>query len=67
MKLVFCGRDTGHQTPAAVTPLTWSATWSASAGKPMAGSVMGGATLLAGPVSYTVTVVSSRIVNWCEI
>src|SRR5215472_7240459 len=67
VKLASCGRETGHQTPAAVTPLMWSATWSASAGKPMAGLVPGGATLLAGPLSSTVTVVSSRTVNWCEI
>src|SRR5580693_4775178 len=65
--LAFCGRETGHQTPAAVTPLMWPATRSASAGKPMAGLVPGGATLLAGPLSSTVTVVSSSTVNWCEI
>src|SRR5215470_1885390 len=67
VKLVPSGRETGHQTPAAVTPLMWSATVSASAGKPMAGLVPGGATLLAGPLSSTVTVVSSSTVNWCEI
>src|SRR6516164_3265763 len=61
------GRATGHQTPAATTPWMWPATVSASAGNPMAGLVPGGATLLAGPLSSTVTVVSSRIVNWCEI
>src|SRR5262252_5721842 len=61
------GRATGHQTPAATTPWMCPATVSASAGKPMAGLVPGGATLLAGPLSSTVTVVSSRIVNWCEI
>src|ERR1022692_641449 len=33
----------------------------------MAGLVLGGATLLAGPLSSTVTVVSSSTVNWCEI
>src|SRR5215471_10480921 len=33
----------------------------------MAGLVPGGATLLTGPLSSTVTVVSWRIVNWCEI
>ena len=67
VKLAFCGRETGHQTPAAVTPLMWPAIWSASAGKPMAGLVLGGAVLLAGPLSSTVTVVSSRTVNWWEI
>src|SRR5258707_1254399 len=67
VKVVFCGRETGHHTPAAVTPLMRSATWSASAGKPMAGLVLGGAMLLAGPLSSTVTVVSCRTVNWCEI
>src|SRR5580704_71248 len=61
------GRVTGHHTPAAATPSMWSAIASASAGKPMAGLVPGGATLLAGPLSSTVTVVSSRTVNWCEI
>jgi len=45
----------------------WSAIASASAGKPIAGLVPGGATSLAGPLSSTVTVVSSRTVNWCEI
>ncbi len=67
VKLVPSGRETGHQTPAAVTPLMWPAIASASAGKPMAGLVPGGATLLAGPLSSTVTVVSCRTVNWCEI
>src|SRR6516164_8764484 len=67
VKPVPGGRATGHQTPAATTPWMWPATASASAGKPMAGFVPGGATLLAGPLSSTVTVVSSRIVNWCEI
>src|SRR5215470_4724298 len=67
VKLVPSGRKTGHQTPAAATPLMWSATASALAGKPMAGLVPGGATLLAGPLSSTVTVVSSSTVNWCEI
>src|SRR5215469_9863805 len=33
----------------------------------MAGLVPGGATLLTGPLSCTFTVVSWRIVNWCEI
>src|SRR5580692_1925356 len=61
------GRVTGHHTPAAATPSMWSAIASASAGKPMAGLAPGGATLLAGPLSSTVTVVSSRTVNWCEI
>src|SRR5580704_2753347 len=61
------GRVTGHHTPAAVTPSMWSAIASASAGKPTAGLAPGGATLLAGPLSSTVTVVSSRTVNWCEI
>ena len=42
VKFVPCGRETGHQTPAAITPLMWSATASASAGKPMAGLVPGG-------------------------
>src|SRR5580692_5422218 len=67
VKFVPCGRDTGHQTPAAVTPLMWSATASASEGKPIGGLASGGATLLAGPLSSTVTVVSSRTVNWWEI
>src|SRR5215467_2887717 len=67
VKLVPSGRKTGHQTPAAATPLMWSATASASAGKPIAGLVPGGATLLAGPLSSTVTVVSSSTVNSCEI
>src|ERR1700729_3669216 len=66
VKFVPCGRNTGHQTPAAVTPLMWPATASASAGKPIAGLAPGGATLLAGPLSSTVTVVSSRTVNWRE-
>ena len=67
VKSVPCGRDTGHQTPAAVTPSMWSATASASEGKPIGGLASGGATLLAGPLSSTVTVVSSRTVNWREI
>src|SRR5580698_7862259 len=67
VKLVPCGRYTGHQTPAAVTPAMWSATLSASVGKPIGGLASGGATLLAGPLSSTVTVVSSRTVNWWEI
>src|SRR6516164_6349626 len=67
VKPVPGGRATGHQTPAATTPWMWPATVLASAGNPMAGLVPGGATLLAGPLSSTVTVVSSRIVNWCEI
>src|ERR1700728_280070 len=61
------GRVTGNHTPAAVTPSMWWAIASASAGKPMAGLVPGAATLLAGPLSSTVTVVSSRTVNWWEI
>src|ERR1700677_3299562 len=67
VKFVPSGRETGHQTPAATTPLRWRAIASASAGKPMAGLVSGEATSLAGPLSSTVTVVSSRTVNWCEI
>src|SRR5580658_3176408 len=67
VKFVPSGSETGHQTPAAVTPSMWSAIASASAGKPMAGLVPGGATLSAGPLSSTVTVVSWRTVNWCEI
>src|SRR6202022_325347 len=67
VKLVPCRSETGHQTPAATTPWTWSATASALAGKPIVGLVLGGATSLAGPLSSTVTVVSSRTVNWCEI
>jgi len=61
------GSVTGHQTPAATTPLMWSATASAPAGKPIGGLVLGAATLLAGPLSSTVNVVSSRTVNWREI
>ena len=34
LKLVPSGSATGHQTPAAATPLMWSATWSAPAGNP---------------------------------
>src|SRR5580658_1285351 len=67
VKLVPCGRDNGHQTPAALATLMWSATASASEGKPIGGLAPGGATLLAGPLSSTVTVVSSRTVNWREI
>src|SRR5580698_2026743 len=67
VKFVPAGKETGHQTPAATTPLRWRAIASASAGKPMAGLASAGATLLAGPLSSTVTVVSSRTVNWCEI
>src|SRR6516162_4139025 len=67
VKLVPCGSETGHQTPAAVTPLMRRAIASASAGKPMAGLASGGATSLAGPLCCTVTVVSSSTVNWCEI
>jgi hypothetical protein len=63
LKLVPSGSWTGHQTPAAVTPLMWSAIWSASAGKPIAGLVPGAATLLAGPLSATEMVVSSSTVN----
>src|SRR5260370_470248 len=66
VKSVPCGKDTGHHTPAAVTPLIWSATASASEGKPIGGLASGGAALLAGPLSSTVTVVSSRTVNWRE-
>src|SRR5215469_2990988 len=51
LKLVPSGSATGHQTPAAVTPLMWPATASASAG----------------PLSCTVTVVSSSTVNSREI
>src|ERR1700733_13347052 len=61
------GRVTGHHTPAAATPSMWSAIAAASPGKPIAGLASGGATLLAGPLSSTVTVVSSRTVNWREI
>src|ERR1700735_5459215 len=57
-KFVPSGSATGHQTPAAATPLMWSAIASASAGKPIGGLVPGGATSLAGPLSATVTVVS---------
>jgi len=64
---VPAGRETGHQTPAAVTPLMPAAIASASAGKPIAGLVPGGATSLTGPLSCTVTVVSARTVNWREI
>src|ERR1035437_5940149 len=67
VKSVPCGSETGHQRPAATTPLMWSAIASAPAGKPMAGLVSGAATSLAGPLSSTVTVVSARTVNWCEI
>ena len=67
VKFVPCGSETGHQTPAAVTPLMCRATASASAGKPMGGLASGGATSLAGPLSSTVTVVSCSTVNWCEI
>src|SRR5215472_16276522 len=63
LKFVPSGSATGHQTPAATTPWMWSAIASASAGKPIAGLVPGGATLLAGPLSSTVTVVSSSTVN----
>jgi hypothetical protein len=37
VKFAGCGSETGHQTPAAATPLTWSAIASALVGKPMAG------------------------------
>src|SRR3984885_13388626 len=67
VKFVPSGMLTGHQTPAEVTPLMRSATASAFAGKPMGGLVSGAATLLAGPLSSTVTVVSSSTVNWREI
>ena len=67
VKFVPCGSETGHQTPAAVTPLMRRATASASAGKPTGGLAPGGATSLAGPLSCTVTVVSCSTVNWCEI
>src|SRR4029077_9152917 len=67
VKFVPWGSDTGHQTPAAVTPLMCRATASASAGKPMAGLASGGATLLVGPLSSAVTVVSCSTVNCCEI
>src|SRR5579872_5663623 len=67
VKSVPWGSGTGHQTPATVTPVMRPATASASAGKPIGGLVSGGATLLAGPLSSTVTVVSSRTVNWREI
>src|SRR5450755_3382109 len=67
VKFVPSGSDTGHQTPAPTTPLMWSATASASAGKPIAGLVPGAATLFTGPLSSMVTVVSSRTVNWREI
>ena len=63
VKLVPSGSETGHQTPAATTPLMWSAITSASAGKPMAGLVPGGATSLTWPLSCTFTVVSARTVN----
>src|SRR5216684_7331138 len=46
VKLVPCGSETGHQTPAAATPLMWSAIASALAGKPIAGLVLGRARLL---------------------
>ena len=67
VKFVPSGRNTGHQTPAALTPPRCSAIASAPAGKPIGGLLPGGATLLAGPLSSTVTVVSSRTVNWWEI
>ena len=63
LKFVPSGSATGHQTPAATTPLMWSAITSASAGKPIRGLVPGGATSLAGPLSATVTVVSSSTEN----
>jgi hypothetical protein len=63
LKFVPSGSWTGHQTPAATTPLMWSAIWSAWAGNPGAGLVQGAATLLAGPLSATVIVVSSSTVN----
>ena len=37
LKFVPSGSATGHQTPAATTPLMWSAIASASAGKPIGG------------------------------
>ena len=61
------GRETGHQTPEATTPLIRSAMASALAGNPIAGLASGGATSLTGPLSSTVTVVCSRTVNWREI
>src|ERR1035438_8182900 len=60
VKFVPSASETGHQTPAATTPLMWSAIASASAGKPMAGLVSGGATLLAGPLSSTATAPAPR-------
>src|ERR1035438_9976598 len=67
VKSVPDGRVTCHHTPAAATPRMCPAIWSAPAGNPMAGLVPGGATSLAGPLSCTVTVVSSRMVNALEI
>src|ERR1022692_299583 len=61
------GRTTGHHTPAATTPPICRAIWSAPAPNPIAGLVPGAATSLAGPLSSTVTVVSSRMVNAREI
>src|ERR1700757_2199891 len=42
VKFAPCGIDTGHQTPAAVTPLMCRAIASASAGEPLAGVAAGG-------------------------
>src|SRR5450755_2225705 len=53
VKSVPRGSETGHQTPAATTPLMWSAIASAPAGKPMAGLVSGAATGWWRPTSQT--------------